>query len=103
MLVHEGHRILLGRKKRGVGEGFFNGFGGKVERGETIFEAAARELEEEAGIRPLDMEHRAVHIFKFSDRPEPWEVSGENLQMILELCLLENIERSCSTDNHSQD
>ena len=27
-------RVLLGLKKRGFGEGYYNGFGGKVERGE---------------------------------------------------------------------
>lgn len=34
--------ILLGLKKRGFGEGKWNGFGGKVEPGETIHQAAAR-------------------------------------------------------------
>ena len=36
--------VLLGMKKRGFGEGKWNGFGGKVEAGETIVEAAAREV-----------------------------------------------------------
>eukprot|EP00051_Salpingoeca_urceolata_P006046 m.80347 g.80347 ORF g.80347 m.80347 type:complete len:91 (+) comp14659_c1_seq3:1046-1318(+) len=39
-------RVLLGLKKRGFGQGKLNGFGGKVEAGETVAEAAARELEE---------------------------------------------------------
>ena len=45
-------RILLGLKKRGIGEGKWNGFGGKVDvnNGETIFEGAVREVEEECGI-----------------------------------------------------
>ncbi|KAH8102275.1 NUDIX hydrolase domain-like protein [Cristinia sonorae] len=43
-------KILLGYKKRGIGAGYFNGFGGKVEPGETPAEAASRELQEEAGI-----------------------------------------------------
>lgn len=34
--------ILLGFKKRGLLEGKWNGFGGKVEPGETILEAASR-------------------------------------------------------------
>ena len=42
--------ILLGLKKNGLGEGKWNGFGGKVENGETIERAAARELREECGI-----------------------------------------------------
>ncbi|KAH8119029.1 hypothetical protein DFH11DRAFT_1686035 [Phellopilus nigrolimitatus] len=37
-------------KKRGFGKGMYNGFGGKVEPGETPLEGAARELKEEAGI-----------------------------------------------------
>ena len=41
--------VLLGMKKRGFGEGKWNGFGGKVEAGETIVEAAAREVREECG------------------------------------------------------
>ncbi|KAH9941129.1 NUDIX hydrolase domain-like protein [Epithele typhae] len=43
-------RILLGYKKRGFGAGLWNGFGGKVDAGETSAQAAVRELEEEAGI-----------------------------------------------------
>jgi len=34
--------ILLGYKKRGFGSGRWNGFGGKVEPGESIEEAAVR-------------------------------------------------------------
>ena len=32
--VDDGKRVLLGLKKRGFGEGYYNGFGGKVEPGE---------------------------------------------------------------------
>ena len=34
-------RILLGRKRRGMGYGKWNGFGGKIEAGETMRECAA--------------------------------------------------------------
>jgi len=50
-LIRQPERMLLGMKKRGFGAGKWNGFGGKVESGETIAQAAARELEEEAGVR----------------------------------------------------
>jgi 8-oxo-dGTP pyrophosphatase MutT (NUDIX family) len=60
-------RILLGMKKRGFGEGRWNGFGGKVHAGETVEAAARRELKEEAGIVPLDMRKRGVILFKFED------------------------------------
>lgn len=43
-------QVLLGRKKRGMGFGKWNGFGGKIENGETMRECAVRELYEECGI-----------------------------------------------------
>jgi 8-oxo-dGTP pyrophosphatase MutT (NUDIX family) len=49
-LTKEDGMILLGMKKRGFGEGRWNGFGGKVEEGETIVEAAIREMKEESGL-----------------------------------------------------
>ena len=42
VFVLDESRILLGLKKRGFGCGRWNGFGGKVEAGETIAEAAKR-------------------------------------------------------------
>ena len=44
--------ILLGKKLRGFGKGFYNCFGGKLEKGEHNHPAkgAVRELEEETGI-----------------------------------------------------
>ncbi len=54
------NHILLAMKKRGFGEGKWNGAGGKVEEGETIVQAASRELQEETGIEiaPEKMEAR---------------------------------------------
>ena len=43
-------RILLGRKRRGMGFGKWNGFGGKLEPGETMRQCAVRELQEECGL-----------------------------------------------------
>ena len=40
--VKASNQILLGFKKTGFGSGRWNGFGGKVESGETIEEAAKR-------------------------------------------------------------
>jgi len=53
--IINGDKLLLGMKKRGFGVGLYNGFGGKVDPGETIAQAAARELKEESGIdAPLE-------------------------------------------------
>ena len=43
-------KILLGMKKRGMGQGKWNGFGGKLKVGETVVQCALRELEEESGL-----------------------------------------------------
>ncbi|NCP77443.1 8-oxo-dGTP diphosphatase [Candidatus Gracilibacteria bacterium] len=65
-------QILLAMKKRGFGEGKWNGAGGKVEDGETIIQAASRELAEETGISiaPEKLEARGVLHFHFSSKPE---------------------------------
>ena len=65
-LVSEPERVLLAMKKRGFGEGRYNGFGGKLNAGETIEEAAAREMEEEGGIRPRSLKKVGVLEFNFA-------------------------------------
>lgn len=42
VLVIKESQVLLGLKKRGLGEGKWNGFGGKVETNETVIHAAVR-------------------------------------------------------------
>jgi 8-oxo-dGTP diphosphatase len=42
--------VLLGIKARKIGAGLWNGYGGKIEPGETIRQAASRELQKEVGI-----------------------------------------------------
>lgn len=63
-------RILLGRKKHGFGEGKLNGFGGKVEPGETLLRCALREMEEESGLalQPADVRHVGFLTFLFAGR-----------------------------------
>jgi 8-oxo-dGTP diphosphatase / 2-hydroxy-dATP diphosphatase len=64
-IIHQGDRVLLGMKKRGFGAGRWNGFGGKVEKGETIEEAMRREVFEEASIDVVDAEEVGVLEFEF--------------------------------------
>lgn len=50
VLLRRGDEVLLGYKKRGFGQGQWNGLGGKVEEGESIEQGARREVREEVGI-----------------------------------------------------
>lgn len=68
-------RVLLGMKKRGFGAGRWNGFGGKIEAGETIEEGAKREMLEECGVVIDQMEEVGIHEFEFEkNRGEILEV-----------------------------
>jgi 8-oxo-dGTP diphosphatase/2-hydroxy-dATP diphosphatase len=73
-LVVKKDKILLGMKKRGWGEGKWNGFGGKVEEGETIIEAAIREMKEESGLEINDLEEKGTVIFQYLDTGKLLEV-----------------------------
>lgn len=73
-IVHQHPRVLLGMKKRGFGAGRWNGFGGKVADGETIEEAARRELQEEAGIHARALARAGVLEFSWDGKPEVLEV-----------------------------
>ncbi len=73
-IIHEHSRILLGMKKRGFGAGRWNGFGGKVLPGETIEDAAKRELKEEAGIEAGHLDKVGILTFEFEGKPEILEV-----------------------------
>lgn len=73
-IVHDHPRVLLGMKKRGFGAGRWNGFGGKVSSGETIEDAAKRELKEEAGIEIEHLEKFGILDFEFEGNSEILEV-----------------------------
>ncbi|MEX0930742.1 MAG: 8-oxo-dGTP diphosphatase, partial [Candidatus Paceibacterota bacterium] len=73
-IVMQHENILLGMKKRGFGAGKWNGFGGKVERNETIEQAAKRETREEVGIEVQKLRKKGILEFHFAENPEVLEV-----------------------------
>ncbi|RJQ20739.1 8-oxo-dGTP diphosphatase [Candidatus Woesearchaeota archaeon] len=66
------NEVLLGMKKKGFGEGKWNGFGGKVEQGESIEAAAVREMREESGVLARGIRKHAELTFIFPKKPE-WD------------------------------
>lgn len=74
LFLVDGDRVLLGMKKRGFGKGKMNGFGGKIDPGESILAGAEREMLEESGLRVLDAQYRAFLVFEFEGSPERLEV-----------------------------
>ncbi len=66
--------ILLAMKKRGFGEGKLNGMGGKIEAGESVRVAAAREVKEEIDIAvdPDSLEAVVDNVFTFENKPD-WD------------------------------
>lgn len=64
--------ILIAMKKRGFGAGRWNGFGGKVEPGETIEASMIREAQEEIGVTLTKFEKVAVHIFNLPYEEKEW-------------------------------
>src|SRR3989344_6169176 len=84
-LIHKHPQVLLGMKKRGMGAGFstekqglgmgvWNGFGGKLEPGESIEDAARREVLEEAGVEATSLEKIGEIEFEFIGDPQTLEV-----------------------------
>ena len=63
--------ICLAMKKQGFGVGKWNGIGGKVQDGETIEEAAIRELYEEIGVHASIADLRNVGNLKFYFNNKP--------------------------------
>ncbi|XP_076228810.1 oxidized purine nucleoside triphosphate hydrolase [Nomia melanderi] len=85
VFVRKATNILLGLKKRGFGKDKWNGFGGKVESGETILQGALRELKEECGLSAEDLRKIGILEFEFEGNNtllevhvfETYQYSGE--------------------------
>lgn len=60
-------RVLLIRKKRGLGAGKINGPGGKIDPGETSVQCAIRETQEELGVTAIDPVKHGELWFQFVD------------------------------------
>jgi len=74
VFLRKNTEILLGEKKRGFGEGKWNGFGGKVEANESPIQGAIRELKEECGLIGTDLRKIGLLEFEFEDEPTLMEV-----------------------------
>ena len=84
------NEILLGMKKRGFGTGKWNGFGGKIESGESAEEGAIRELEEESSlvVSGENMLRRGYLVFNMQESQkimkvhvyETWKWSGNEAE-----------------------
>lgn len=59
-------QVLLGMKKRGFGEGWWNGFGGKLDAGETFEAGARRETYEESSLT-IGTLHQAARLLFYYD------------------------------------
>jgi 8-oxo-dGTP diphosphatase/2-hydroxy-dATP diphosphatase len=72
LFIVDGDKVLLGKKKVRFGAGYWNGFGGGVEEGESIVESASRETKEECGltVSPEDMTKVAHIQFNFEEKPD---------------------------------
>lgn len=67
-VVQDG-KVLLIEKQRGIGAGKINGPGGKIDPGETPYECAVREVEEELCIKVKDAKKMGELFFDMSDMP----------------------------------
>lgn len=76
LFLRRGDEILLAMKKRGLGQGRFNGVGGKIEPGETIKQAAIRECQEEITVTPTKFTQVARLDFLMDSDTQPWKIDG---------------------------
>jgi len=88
------NKIILAKKKRKIGAGKWNGYGGRIEQGESKFECLKREFAEESSVElkeqdceelgyvdfvldGFDLRVYMYHIHSFSGYPIETEEMGE--------------------------
>lgn len=69
-VIQKGGKVLLGMKKKGMGTGHMNGYGGKLEPEESMEECVRREVREEAGIELGAIEKGGVIEFEITSIPD---------------------------------
>ncbi|MDD4901470.1 MAG: 8-oxo-dGTP diphosphatase [Patescibacteria group bacterium] len=69
-LLNDKDEVLLQFKRKGFGQGKWNGPGGKVEQGETVEQSVVREVKEETGLQVKNLRKRAELEFVFDGREE---------------------------------
>ena len=67
--------VCLGLKKKGYSKGRYNGFGGKIEPGESPEKAAIRELYEESNLRTEKSFLNKKGLFKYFEPDGNWIVN----------------------------
>jgi 8-oxo-dGTP diphosphatase len=65
--MQDNDKLLLIRKKKGLGAGKINAPGGRIEPGETAHRAAIRETMEEVHMEPFNPQKRGELFFQFKD------------------------------------
>lgn len=68
VFVKNNKNLLLGFKKRGLGKHKWNGFGGKLEKNETLHEGALRELQEESSLSATKLNHVGILLYEVTHR-----------------------------------
>lgn len=73
LFLFKDNQVLLAMKKRGFGEGRWNGVGGKPQYGESIIDAAIRECSEEIVVTPNNIKEVATLNFYFPEKSKDWD------------------------------
>ena len=67
LFVRQADRVLLIRKKRGLGAGKINGPGGRLDGDESPLQCAIREVQEELRVTPIGVQSCGELAFQFVD------------------------------------